>query len=396
LIHESIFNLKRYCEGEKFKGWDPYDGMNSLIFQNSPFIYWDITRLIWIQLFKRSPINFRNLFLVPKSYNAKGIALLLSAYCNLYKLASDGNDYFGNKESILLNINLIAKILISLESKGFAGSCWGYNFGWQARRLFYFPKNTPTVVATSFCVESLIKAYEITKNEKFLDKAISSSKFVLKDLKRTKSSKGFLFSYSPINGNNTVFNASLLGAKILIMNYNYTNRLDEKNVAEEAIKSVCEYQKKDGSWEYGLLPIQNWIDSFHTGYNIQSINTYKKITKEDRFDKNINLGFDFYINSFFTKNGVPKYYHNKMYPIDIHCPAQLLITISSLGKYKEYSSLLNKVISWTIKNMQDRSGFFYYQLKKNFSSKISYMRWSNAFMFNAFSYYLLDQFEYEK
>jgi hypothetical protein len=38
--------------------------------------------------------------------------------------------------------------------------------------------------------------------------------------------------------------------------------------------------------------------------------------------------------------------------------------------------------------MQDRKGYFYYQLIKGLSSKIPYMRWSNAFMFNAITYYL--------
>ena len=36
-------------------------------------------------------------------------------------------------------------------------------------------------------------------------------------------------------------------------------------------------------------------------------------------------------------------------------------------------------------------GFFYYQLKPGISSKISYMRWSNAFMFSALTYLLNGQ-----
>ena len=34
---ESFKKLKTYCEVEKFKGWDPYDGLNSRIFQALPF-----------------------------------------------------------------------------------------------------------------------------------------------------------------------------------------------------------------------------------------------------------------------------------------------------------------------------------------------------------------------
>jgi hypothetical protein len=51
---------------------------------------------------------------------------------------------------------------------------------------------------------------------------------------------------------------------------------------------------------------------------------------------------------------------------------------------------LIKVLNWTIINMQHKKGYFYYQLKKGISSKIPYMRWSNAFMFNAMAHFLLN------
>ena len=87
---------------------------------------------------------------------------------------------------------------------------------------------------------------------------------------------------------------------------------------------------------------------------------------------------------------MPKYYHNKTYPIDIHCPAQIIVTLSKLNVFKSNKSLLDDVLNWTIDNMQHKKGYFYYQLKKGISSKISYMRWSNAFMFNAMSHYFLE------
>ena len=104
-VVSSLLKLKRYCEDENFEGWDPYDGLNSKIFQFSPLKHWDVARLAWIQGFKRSPINFRKLLLVPKMHNAKGIGLFLSGYCNLFDLAKSGNNNFGNKEEILAKIN---------------------------------------------------------------------------------------------------------------------------------------------------------------------------------------------------------------------------------------------------------------------------------------------------
>ena len=254
--------------------------------------------------------------------------------------------------------------------------------------MFLFPKETPTVVATTFCFNALIEAYEITKKELYLNTALSSANFVLKDLKRTKHNDGFLFSYSPLDGNDTVFNASLMGAMLLSKCYTYTNNKECIETAKIAVDAVCKSQNLDGSWWYGMLPVQNWIDSFHTGYNLDAIQAYQNASNDFSFQYNLEKGFDFYINNFFLIDGKPKYYRNKTYPIDIHCPAQLLATLSKLEKMEHHLDLAKKVTQWTIENMQDKKGYFYYQLKKGFSSKISYMRWSNAYMFYAVSYLL--------
>lgn len=392
-IFEGFCNLKSYCEREQFKGWDPYDGLNSKVFQALPFLKNSaLCRLVVIQWFKRLPINLRPLARVPKEHNAKGIGLFLQGYCNLYRLLRNNpllKSYFGSSDQILAKITDLAELLLSMQSKGYSGACWGYNFDWQARRLFLFPKNTPTVVATTFCATALMDAYEVTNNKKYLDIALSSAQFVLNDLHRYPCENGFLFSYSPLQGNDTVFNASLLGSKLLSYCYKYTGNEQYKEAAKNSIQACCSAQSEDGSWVYGMLPVQSWIDSFHTGYNLDALIAYEENTGDISFHSNIEIGFEFYIHNFFENDGCPKYYHNKMYPIDIHCPGQLFVTLSRLKKSEEYRLLAQKVLDWTIQNMQDPEGFFYYQLKEGISSKISYMRWSNAFMFNSLSYYLL-------
>ena len=222
----------------------------------------------------------------------------------------------------------------------------------------------------------------------YLTTAISSAKFVVNDLNRSELKNGFLFSYSPLNGNNTVINASLLGAKVLCQVYQFTKEEKLKDLAFKTIRACCDLQTKEGSWVYGLLPVQSWIDSFHTGYNLDAIQAYQDITNDLTFNTNLELGLSYYLNTFFMEDGTPKYYHNQTYPIDIHCPGQLFVTLSKTKSFTEYENLAKRVLNWTLDNMQDSKGYFYYQLKKGFSSKISYMRWSNAFMFHAMSHYL--------
>ena len=392
---DTLRALKSYCEAEHFKGWDPYDGLNSKLFRALPFLKNSaLCRLAMIQGFKRSPINFRKIAMVPKEYNAKGIGLFLQGYCNLYKAVCANQqlqDAFGTQAQLMDKINELAELLISLQSKGYSGACWGYNFDWQARRLFLFPKYTPTVVATCFCATALMDAYEVTGNKRYLDIALSSADFVVKDLHRTEFKDGFLFSYSPLQGNDTVFNASLLGSKLLACCYHYTGDEEFKSLAEASVKACCEAQSEDGSWVYGMLPVQSWIDNFHTGYNLDALAAYEEMTGDTTYHSNIEKGFEFYIKNFFEPDGCPKYYHDSKYPIDIHCPGQLFVTLERLHKFDECRLLAENVLNWTVGHMQDKKGYFYYQLKQGMNSKIPYMRWSNAFMFNALSYYLLGE-----
>ena len=219
--------------------------------------------------------------------------------------------------------------------------------------------------------------------------ALSAADFVLKDLHRTPYNDGFLFSYSPLKGNDTVFNASLLGSRLLSYCYHYTHKEEYRELAAKSISACCSGQRSDGAWVYGMLPVQKWVDSFHTGYNLDALIAYQDMTGDRSFENYIEKGFDYYIRHFFLSDGTPMYYDNRMYPIDIHCPGQLFVTLSRLRKFDENRGLAEKVLRWTIQRMQDKRGYFYYQLKPGISSKIPYMRWSNAFMFNALSHYLL-------
>lgn len=397
---DSFIRLKSYCETEDYKGWDPYDGLKSKVANALlPLKHSAILRLCIIQGFKRCPVNLRRIAMVPKEHNAKGIGLFLQGYCNLYKMIEKKGVAFkelGTTDEVLRKIRYLADLLLQMRSDKmfpgkFHGACWGYNFDWQARRLFLFPAHTPTVVATNFCATALMEAYEVTHDKRYLEVALSAARFIIEDLHRSEYKDGFLFSYSKLPGNDTVFNASILGSRLLSYCYKYTGNETYKQLARKSIVACCAGQEEDGSWRYGMLPVQKWRDSFHTGYNLDGLIAYQENTGDNSFDENIAKGFDYYINHFFLDDGTPKYYDNQIYPIDIHCPGQLFVTLSRLHKFGAFRQTAAKVLQWTIDNMQDPNGYFYYQLKPGMSSKIPYMRWSNAFMFSALSFYLLEE-----
>jgi len=390
-IIASFIKLKAYCESEHFKGWDPYDGLNSKVFQALPLLKkFALCREVVIQGFKRNPVNLRRLACVPKGYNPKGLALFLSGYCNLFHVAENKSNVIISKEECLAKIDFLAQLLLSLKTKGYSGACWGYNFDWQSK-AFFLPKWTPTVVATSFVVEALLSAFEITGNKEYYDTALSSAKFILNDLNRIEKPKGYMFSYSPLD-HQAVYNATLLGSKTLALIYQYTCDEILKEAARISVQCVCDTQNEDGSFPHSDQVGNSWHDSFHTGFKLESIKLYQELCHDNSFENNLILGYQYWIDNFFdTENGIAFYYDRNMHPsmIDLHCTAQAMPTLHKLGKFEEQNTLATRLLEWAINNMQSEKGYFYFQKNGRIKTKINYMRWPNAWMFYGFSYWLI-------
>ena len=370
LLENAIFKLIQYVEAETFRGYDPYDALNSpILSQLAKPSKW--LKIGFTQTLRRIPFNLRPLLGTPKGYNPKGMGLFLNSYVNLHRVY--------NEKRYLKQIEFLADWLIDNHSKGYSGYCWGYNFDWQ-NRTFFAPKETPTIVNTSFIGHAFLDAFEVLKIEQYLKVARSACDFLLKDLNVFREADTICFSYTPID-NSKVHNANYLGASLLVRTYSFTHEENLLDYGKQAYEYSTRHQRDDGSWFYGEAKIQNWIDSFHTGFNLEALHWHTKFLDERKYEPQIRKGLKFYLDNFFLEDGTPKFYHNLTYPIDIHCPAQALVTLSKLRNYDSRAVLtLKKVLRWTIENMQDPQGFFYFRKGKILKNKIPYIRWGQAWM----------------
>jgi hypothetical protein len=102
-------------------------------------------------------------------------------------------------------------------------------------------------------------------------------------------------------------------------------------------------------------------------------------------------GLEFYKNNFFEDNGRPKYYHDRAYPIDSQCAAQAIDTLTNFGEFDiESLKLAQKVAIWTIENMTDKIGFFYYrQYPIGIKAKCPMLHWAQATNYKALTFLLL-------
>jgi len=374
---KSLFDLEQYVRFHDYSGYDPYDALNAIklaALQNK------FLKLAATQFFVYSPINLRFFFKINPGKNPKAIGLFLQAYCKLIK-----QNYIKKNQFELVS-KQFTKFLIQNRSEGYSEYCWGFNFDWQDRTR-YAKKGLPTIVITSYIANAFLDLYELTNNKQFLDIAQSSCRFLLKDLHITKTEKGICFSYTPID-QYVVHNANALGAALLARMYSITKEDILREHSKKAFDFLLSFQKYDGSWAYSINlqtnKERNQID-FHQGFILDSIHDFiNYIEPEEKKYKNaLKNGAEFYTQQQFDCYGGSKWRLPWRWPIDIHNQVQGIITCCKLYnnlKNKNFLIMAKKIALWTVENMQNTNGFFYYQKWPLFTNKISYMRWGQAWM----------------
>jgi len=365
--------LLAYCRANDWAGHDPYDALNSRLFSTLPALNSRLPLLIATQALKRSPLDLRRLLLIPKTQNPKALALFLTASLTVRRAGVDAGD--GLAESMIDR-------LAQLRSPGDRWS-WGYSFPWQTRTMIV-PRGAPNLVCTTFVADALLDAYEELDERRCLTMAVSAAEYILEELYRSDGEAMAGFSYPLASMPPVIHNANLLSAALFCRVYRLT--LDSRFLAPalQVARWSASRQRSDGSWPYGEGDHQQWIDNFHTGYNLCALRDIGRELGTSEFEEAVRRGFDFYRRHFFRKDGAARYFHDRTYPIDIHCVAQSILTLLRLQDLNEGSrAQALAVFQWAMDHMWDERGFFYYRVLRISTIRTSYMRWSQSWMLRA-------------
>ncbi|MGH9971887.1 MAG: hypothetical protein ACREBG_29410 [Pyrinomonadaceae bacterium] len=377
-LQQAYADLFKWCRERNFAGFDPYDALKSRVFQATPLKRSRLARLAWTQFLKRSPFSLRRLALVPAGRNSKGLAL--------FALASLANYRRQRTKEAEEEARELLDNLLSQQLAGWSGAAWGYDFDWQSR-VFLAPRGTPTIVPTAFAARALLEASREFDDVIYLDTARSTCDFILRDLARSEETETEVcFSYSP--GSTTrVYNASLLAAETIAGVSAITGELELRDLAARAARYVVHRQREDGSWTYGAEAIQGWVDNFHTAFILSSLGRTIQscgLGRERQFTEALQRGYHFWRTRFFLADGWPKYYHDDFYPADAHAAATAIVTLAELRELDRDALLLaQKIAHWSIQNLRDKRGFFYYQRRRFYTVRTPFMRWTEGWMLYA-------------
>ncbi len=364
---------------EQFCGYDPFDGLNSKLLQKTPFYKSRLFRLAWLQLAKRSPINFRPLIFVPKMRNPKGIGLFISGLLNDYARTGD-NSYLEDALSL-------GEWLLTQRSNVniWKHACWGYHFDWQAK-AFYVPAGKPNVITTVYVARALYDLGMVLGDNRFVDVALDAARFIVENLYCVHAGRTF-FSYIP-GETAFVHNASLWGAAWVAFAGKRLQNLDYQELAIKVASQSVGEQFENGAWVYGSQAHHNFIDGFHTGYNLEALKMIAHELSINNFDRAIDKGLAYYIECFILPDGTVKYYNDSRYPLDMHSVAQAVFTLLKVGGRSSdlifCQQVLNRAIDTLYLPSQKR---FVYQMTKWFSNRVNYVRWTQAWAYCALAFY---------
>jgi rhamnogalacturonyl hydrolase YesR len=376
-VMRSLELVARWVEGQDYRGWEPFDGLSSwarpLTAGN------ELAGRILQQAVRQCPWNLRPVLGITRKESTKGRGYMAWGYLILHR-ATRRPDYLDKASRCL-------EWLDRHKAVRFRDYSWSNHYDFVSRGGGY-TKHDPIIVWTSLIGHAYVEAFELTQLNRYLDVAESATRWVLA-LPRERTSRGDCLSYLA-SRQMSVHNANMLGASLLARVSRHTGSGACRQVARSAMEYSCSRQRPDGSWWYAEEPKYHWIDNFHTGYNLDSLRFYIDATGDEEFRPHLERGLAFFKRHFFADDGRPKYYHTRTYPVDIQCAAQAIDTLALFAdRDPECLELSARVAAWTIRNMQDRRGYFYYRQYPLLTSRIPMLHWGQAAMFKGLAHLVL-------
>jgi hypothetical protein len=375
-FEEAIERIRAWGEAHDWRGYDPYDALNSplapLLTLGRP-----LGRRLLTQTVKLSPLNLRPLLLVRPDWNAKALALVASGYLRL-AMHSD-------EASATAHARRWLNWLIDHPAAGSGSAAWGYHFGVQTR-FFGYPAGAPNTIATTFVVQALVEGYESLGDERWAGGARAAGDFLSETMLIREEGKTY-FRYLP-GEPDLVHNANLLACAALVRTARASGDESVLEPVGAALATSLAAQQDDGSWPYAEALGQRWVDNFHTGYVLEALAHCAASFPE--VEGPLQRGIAYWENALFLADGTPKYFPDRIHPLDAHSYATAIDTwLALIDHHPEALDRAARVATLLVERMLDPAGYVHFQQRRLWTSKVPFVRWTTAPTFRALAGLLL-------
>jgi hypothetical protein len=354
-LEDALARIRAWGEARDWKGYDPYDGLNSPAAELLS-LRTKLGRRLLTQTVKRSPLNLRPALRIRPDWNSKALGLVASAYARLWAATRD--------ESARREAERWLTWLEEHHSGDASGMAWGYHFDVETR-FFSYPRGSANTIATSFVARAFLDGHELLGEERWREPALAAARYLASNM---LAKEGY-FGYLP-DERELVHNANLLACAVL-------TRAGHLDPVRKSLEISLRAQREDGSWPYAEGPRGTWVDNFHTAYVLESLAVCEPVFPEVR--SALERGFNFWERELFLPDGTPKYAVGHVYPIDAHCYASAIDAWVAGGRLEPAL----RTASLLIERMIDPSGYAWFQKRRLWTNRVPFVRWTTAPSFSA-------------
>jgi hypothetical protein len=275
---------------------------------------------------------------------------------------------------------------------------WGLPYDWQTDLLI--PANSPLLYTTWQGAQANFDHFRVTGDKKSLEVCIAAMRGLHKHLNQLAGiPEQTAFSYSPFD-RMEVYNTNALAGGLCCQAAAAAGDADLMAQGIRMLNWIAVGQHSDGSWEYFSRAYRGGpsaIDNFHSAMTLQGLIEGAQAARLDQWNASIRKGLRFYLDRFFDASGRPRFTPEKTYPTDVMSCAEGILIFTRILELsppylhdlcEEICIRLVRLVGWTCRNMQARSGHFYYQSYGWIRFSLESYRWGQGPMLKALAYYL--------
>ena len=321
-----------------------------------------ILGVMWRQLFRLSPVNFRPIFdNRPDKKNPKAMILLSWAYLELWSCCK-------RKEFKESFENCIEEVISTRSSltKNFAVP--------QLNRIFMksYQANGQDVspLLSAWVGFLFLRTYEYLEDDYYLALAESVGKYFIEEHPKIADGKHIYFYYAP-DLSEKIYNVSAVVSSFLMCLSNSTKDPKVFEYGKKGIEYIISLQNQDGSWFYGEKKEFKYIDNFHTAFVLLALFESMRYWSNRRLLESFHLGLQYYSQNLFEQESErpirPIHFDSKFLPgnsniiqrVDIRDSALSIILFSVLSKDNmRYLEYCKSIYDWTLENIKGKETFF--------------------------------------
>jgi hypothetical protein len=197
-----------------------------------------------------------------------------------------------------------AALLVSMSVPSEVGMSWGFPFVWSTN-AGVIPADLPAATQTAYGFDLLDALLQATGEPTVTEPLASVARAMDEEYEDLLRRVGIANAYHGRGHGDVVINAVTYRAHVLARASQVCD-LKYAATAMALTDYVLSQQNDDGSWFYGELPKNRFVDHYHTCFVLKNLARANKVLQRSDVDDALARGAAFYWRSLFCENGLPR------------------------------------------------------------------------------------------